>query len=274
MYKMIYSDMDGTLLNSEKKISNINKNIIKKVQEREIVFGIATGRIYPAAKIYAKELSLDTPIICCNGAVVVDLNTNEAIISNPIKPKLLKKVVDIIKKYDVYFHMYDKDTIYSERYDLVIKYFKEFSENLSDEFKIKTSVVENIDDIIFSDREIYKVGVYFDNSKKTEKMIEELNRDNDIEGCKSMSYMYDVMAKGINKGYALKQLGEYLNIDQSEIVAIGDNENDISMIKFAGLGVAMENATKNIKNIADYITTTNDKDGVSNVIEKFIINSN
>ncbi|BEP28755.1 Cof-type HAD-IIB family hydrolase [Helicovermis profundi] len=271
MYKMVYSDMDGTLLNSKKEISTENYEVIKKLKEKDIIFGIATGRIYPAAKIYSKELDINSPLICSNGAMVVDVNNDEIIISNPLDAPTINEIVDIIKKYDVYFHLYDKDTIYAEKYDLVIKYFREFSEKLPDDLKVKTSVVKDINTIITS-KTIYKIGVYFDDSETSINMIKELKRLNNIESCKSMSYMYDIMAKNINKGYALKQLGEYFGIEKDSIMTFGDNENDISMLKYAGKGIAMDNSSDEIKLNADFITKTNDNHGVRYAIDKFILN--
>ena len=271
MYKMVYSDMDGTLLSSKKLISKENMNVVKKLKENNIIFGIATGRIYPAAKIYSKELNINSPLICSNGAMVVDTKTDEIIISNPLNKETIIRVLDVIKKYDVYFHLYNKDTIFSERYDLVIKYFREFSENLPLHLKVKTEVVSDIYKTLESEV-IYKVGVYFDESIESKKMIEELRNMSDVESCKSMSYMYDIMAKGVNKGYALKQLGEYLGINSDSIMTFGDNENDISMIRYAGKGIAMNNSSDEIKRHANFITKTNDENGVEFAIDKFTFN--
>jgi len=121
VYKMIYSDLDGTLLNSKKEISKVNRDVISKLDEKGIIFGIATGRIYPAAKMYSKELNLNSPIICCNGALVVDPRNGHAVISNTIENSKVKEIISIIKKYDVYFHFYTIDTIYAEEEKYIVK---------------------------------------------------------------------------------------------------------------------------------------------------------
>ncbi|MGB3368521.1 MAG: Cof-type HAD-IIB family hydrolase [Acidaminobacteraceae bacterium] len=269
-YKMIYSDLDGTLLNSKKEISNDNKEIITKLGDVGIIFGIATGRIYPAAKIYAKELNLNSPIICCNGALVVDPRNDHAVISNAINNSKVKEIVNIIKKYDVYFHFYTIDTIYAERSEYIIEYFKELSKGKAEDEKVKTVINSSVTDLITEDMQIFKVGVFVDDSKKSNEMIEELQQIEDISAYKSLGHIFDIVAEGVDKGRALEQLGELLNVKREEIMVFGDNENDINMIKYAGMGIAMENSKDDVKAVSNYIAKTNDEDGVFYGVKNFI----
>lgn len=269
-YKMIYSDLDGTLLNSQKKISNVNIDIITRLEEQGIIFGIATGRIYPAAKIYAKDLNLNSPVICCNGALVVDPRNDHVIISNKIDNDKVKEIISIIKKYDVYFHFYTIDTIYAEKNEYIIEYFEKLSRDKSEDEKVKTIVNDSISDLITDDMEIFKVGVFVDDSEQSINMMDELLLIEGISGYKSLGYMFDLVLNGIDKGRALEQLGELLNVKREEIMAFGDNENDINMIKYAGMGIAMENSKDDVKSVSDYIALTNDEDGIFHAIEHFV----
>ncbi len=269
-YKMIYSDLDGTLLNSKKEISSANKDIISKLEDLGIVFGIATGRIYPAAKIFAKQLNLNSPIICCNGALVVDPRNDHAVISNTIDNSLVKRIINVIKKYDVYYHFYTIDTIYAEKSEHVIEYFKEFSKDKPEDERVKTVVDSSVIDLITDDMNIFKVGVFVDDSERSQDLIKDLQSIEGIAGYKSLGHIYDIVVDGVDKGYALEQLGELLNVKREEIMAFGDNENDINMLKYAGMGIAMQNSREDVKEVSDYIGKTNDEDGVFYGVKKFI----
>lgn len=269
-YKMIYSDLDGTLLNSKKEISSANKEVVSKLEDKGIIFGIATGRIYPAARIYAKELNLKSPIICCNGALVVDPRNDHAVISNAIDNLKVKEIIKIIKKYDVYFHFYTIDTIYAERNEYIIEYFQELSKGRPEDEQVKTIVNNNIEDLIRDDMQIFKVGTFVDDSESSKEMINELHKIEGVSGYKSLGHIFDIVVNGVDKGHALEQLGELLNVKREEIMVFGDNENDINMVKYAGMGVAMDNSKDDVKSVSDYITKTNDQDGVVYGIENFI----
>lgn len=269
-YKMIYSDLDGTLLNSKKEISSANKEVIAKLDDKGIIFGLATGRIYPAARIYAKQLNLNSPIICCNGALVVDPRNDHAVISNSINNSKVKEIVNIIKKYDVYFHFYTMDTIYAERNEYIIEYFKELSKGRPEDEQVKTVVNNSVTDLITDDMQIFKVGVFVDDSKKSHEMIEELHKIEGVSGYKSLGHIFDIVVDGVDKGHALEQLGELLNIKREEIMVFGDNENDINMVKYAGMGIAMENSKDDVKAVSNYIAKTNDEDGVFYGVKNFI----
>lgn len=270
VYKMIYSDLDGTLLNSKKEISKVNRDVISKLDEKGIIFGIATGRIYPAAKMYSKELNLNSPIICCNGALVVDPRNGHAVISNTIENSKVKEIISIIKKYDVYFHFYTIDTIYAEEEKYIVKYFKELSKDKEEDEKVKTVVKSSIEDLITDEMEIFKVGVFVDDSLESNNMIKELLLIEGVSGYKSLGYMFDIVLNGVDKGRALEQLGELLNVKREEIMVFGDNENDINMIKYAGMGIAMENAGEDVKSVSDYIAKSNNEDGIFHAVEHFI----
>lgn len=268
-YKMIYVDMDGTLLNSKKEISDKNRSIIKALGDKGIIFGIATGRIYPAAKAYAKELGINSPIICCNGALIVDPRNDNPVISNKLSGDTVKKVIQIAKENSVYYHYYTKDTIYAEEEKFIAKYFKEFSKDKPEDEKVKTvisaDIIDNVDEL-----EIYKVGIFVDDSEQSIIMTKKIKEIEGISAYKSLDNLFDIVPDGVDKGSALEQLGELLNVKREEIMAIGDNENDINMLKYAGMGIAMENSEDQIKEISDYVTSNNDEDGVYHGIVKFI----
>lgn len=266
MFKLIVSDMDGTLLNESKKVSEATKEAIKKLEDHGAKFTLATGRIYPAAKLYSDDLGITTPMICCNGAVIIDPVSDEILYESTISPEIGSAVIDICDKYGVYYHFYDKDTIYSNRMERVIEYFNEFSKTLPERYKIKTKIVDDVK-ALFSQTSIYKIGTYYDNSPLALQMRQELEAIPGATGFKSLDTMYDVLAKNTNKGTALEKLCDMLGLQLSEAVAFGDNENDLEMLQTAGHGIAMGNAEDFVKDVADHIADTNEEDGVRLALE-------
>lgn len=265
-YKLILSDMDGTLLTDDKKVTLGTKEAIDTLHRANLNFTIATGRIYPAARMYADDLGITTPLICCNGAVIINPQTHEVLYGKPLEWEAAKEIVRICKAYGVYYHLYDKDTIYSETLEKVILYFRKVSEILPEGYKIHTQVIDDVE-ALFNQTTVYKIGIYYDNTEKASEMRRELEALPGINGFKATEVMYDCMAEGVDKGTALEALCHILKVDIKETIAFGDNENDLEMIKKAGLGVAMGNAEAFVKDIADHITETNEEEGVRVVIE-------
>ncbi len=267
MFKLIVSDMDGTLLTDKKEITESTKQAIGKLNQHGAHFTIATGRIYPAAKMYSDDLGITTPMICCNGAVIIDPVSDEVLYGHVIDKETGIAVIDICEKYGVYYHLYDKDTIYSNVLERVIAYFREVSKNLPEKYQVKTKVVPDTR-ALFDETSIYKVGIHYDNTEKALEMRKELEALSGVSGFKSLDVMYDVMARGANKGTALTQLCESLDIPLSQVVAFGDNENDLEMLQTAGFGIAMENAEDFVKEVADHVTYPNESEGVRLAIEE------
>lgn len=267
MFKLIVSDMDGTLLNEAKKVSESTQAAIHKLEDHGARFTLATGRIYPAAKLYSDALGIHTPMICCNGAVIIDPITNEILYERHISSEIAKQVLNICEKYGVYYHMYDKNTIYSKRMEKFIAYFNELSKTLPEDYKIHTEVVEDMLSV-FERTKIYKIGLYYDNTDTALNMRRELEAIEGVSGFKSLDTMYDVLAENTNKGTALVALCGLLDLDIQEVVAFGDNENDLEMLQAAGHGIAMQNAEDFVKDVADHVTQSNEEDGVRIAIER------
>ena len=218
-YKLIFIDMDGTLLNNKHEISERNKEAIRKATERGVKVAVTTGRLFASAKYYAGLLGVKTPIISCNGAFIREKDEDKIIYESVLNENQLDRIYNVIK------HILKAICIEND------------SNKLNDLFKAK----------------------------------EELKKYEDLEVVSSSPSNFEVMNKGTSKGRAVKVLADILNINREEIMCLGDSENDLSMIEFAGLGVAMGNAEEFLKEKADYITDTNENDGVAKAIEKFVL---
>lgn len=275
-YKMICIDMDGTLLNSKHEVSLKNKEAIKKAIDRGIVVAITTGRIFKSAKIYADLLGIKTPIVASNGGFIKEQDEGKVIYKSPLNLKQLKKIDSIIKKYklNVYYNLYD-GIILENELDENHSYKKtnKVAKNNTD----KITIIENADiEKAFKDFEgdiLKAICIEDKNIETLKKAKEEMKSIEGLEVVSSWSNNFEVMPKGTCKWSGIEQLGKILGIKQEEIVCIGDSENDLSMIKNAGFGIAMGNARDDVKEAAKYITDDNEHDGVGNAIEKIVLDA-
>lgn len=275
-YKMVCIDMDGTLLGKGKKISEENKNAIKRVHEKGIKIVVATGRIYNNAEYYSHILGVMSPVIAANGAIVRDKINSRVIYENPINHKECLQLIDLLFEMKMFFHFYTLNGIYSNNLvtDLATKLYMKKQIGYED-LKIQYHIIKDKKrwKEIFKNNtnEINKCIAMTLNPKKMIEFKEKLKDIKGIVNFGSGSRSVEINNSGVSKGNAVKALADYYGIKREEIVAIGDNENDLSMIEYAGVGVAMGNAIDSLKDVADYITSSNKENGVAKALEKFFL---
>ena len=259
--KLIATDLDGTLLNDDTKITDYNKNILKKLMERGIDVVIATGRPISAMSFYYKELQNNSESIVFNGAMVVDKNFN-CIFSSPLKNNI---VLDIINLYKDKYINNTSLNIYSMKEYIVAK----------DNFKFQTHTekVDNKNKVIGLEN--------FNNNMEVQKMIILGENDVLVDIKKTIDSLFtvhtsfsephflEILSENANKANALKWLCDKKGIDRNSVIAFGDNYNDMEMIEFAGVGVAMGNAESYVKNNSKYIADTNNNNGVGVFLRDF-----
>ncbi|MTI46984.1 MAG: HAD family phosphatase [Firmicutes bacterium] len=271
-YKLVAIDMDGTLLDSNNQISDKNKNVLKAVNEKGIQVVICTGRLFASARYYAKLLGLITPIIACNGAYVCEYHRNNVLYESALELIDYKKVVKVLEENNMYYHFYDNENFYTKELNYnSLKYYR-WNEDQKAGDRINIEVIEDAIEFIDERKpKVYKIVVMDKDDNKLNTVVNQLRENKHIEIVSSMTQSFDIMNKGVSKGEALKILTRKLGVDKSEVIAIGDNYNDIPMFDFAGKSVAMGNGEEKAKKIADIITDTNDNNGVANALEKLIL---
>ncbi|SHK11624.1 hypothetical protein SAMN02745975_03682 [Geosporobacter subterraneus DSM 17957] len=271
-YKLIVTDMDGTLLNSSGEVSVENQKMFKMLHDQGVHVAVATGRIYTSARVFAKYLGLKTPIIACNGAIVKDLKDNRIIYENHLSREDCIKVVEICRKYDLYYHFYSQETFYTEKLDRGSLKYSEWNKTLKEEDRIDIRIIKDAYEIIKTEADrVYKFQIVSDDMDILARARKELESIDTISASKSWHNNVEIMNKGVSKGEAVRNLAESLGVKQEEVICFGDNENDISMLQYAGLGIAMGNADEIVKEHANYITLSNDADGVAAAIKKFVL---
>lgn len=272
MYKMLAIDLDGTLLDSNKEISQENRKYIKRAVEKGLKVLICSGRIYAGAKVFAEQLSLEGPLIVCNGAEIRDVKTDEVYYSSMLSKEDCLKVVDLLHNDGIYFHTYIDDVMYAEKLDYAALYYMIKSKDLRSDFRIDVKVVESVRDVVVKSTKnpakIVVMSSKLEDLNRVRKFVEEVDT---IEVVSSNYDNFEVLNRGVSKGKALEIISRMFSVKREEIIAIGDNENDCSMLEYAGFSVAMGNAEDRVKNICDFVTLSNDEDGVAHAIKKFVL---
>ncbi|WP_315067653.1 sugar-phosphatase [uncultured Clostridium sp.] len=268
MYKLIALDMDGTLLTADKRVSEKNKAAIKAAEANGVKIVLASGRPLIGIAKYLNELNLlkdEDYVLSFNGGLVQNTKTQEIVSKLTLKGKDLKNIYKISKELNINIHAFSaKDGLITPK----ISQYTEYEATING-IEINIRDFNEVDD----EEDIIKV-MMIDPQEILDPAIEKLPSEvyEKYSVFKSAPFFLEFTNKEVDKGLGLKKLGEYLGIKKEEIIACGDAGNDLSMVKYAGLGVAMGNATKEVKEAASFITTSNDEDGIANVIEKFILN--
>ena len=268
MYKLIALDIDGTLLNSEKKITEDVYNSIQKAKQQGAKVVLSTGRPLPGVTPLLNELNLTEEgdyVICFNGAVVQEVKSKNVISNIEMCHEDFKIIYELSKQLNTHVHINTPTNLIIPE-ETPHKYTVHES-NLNGIGIVSMNENDINDDITFC-----KIMI-IDDPEKLEEVINNIPNElyEKYTIVRSAPFFLEFLNKSANKGTALTALCETIDIPIEKSIAVGDEENDQHMIKLAGLGVAMGNARDSIKEIADYITKTNNEHGVAHVIDKFIL---
>ena len=265
MYKLVVSDLDGTFLNDGSEIPDKNREAVRLMNDRGVTFALASGRSYDSLDYFYDALSLKGKGVCgiaFNGAVVYEIDTLRQIRKILIKNELMKFLVSGMRPFLKDIFIYDEDgTLYSE-------YETEIFQSYGTRSRVKKGI-KNFDTINNGVIKVLLMGDY-------EVLSAVFGHFSDkLKGVCNMFFsskrMLEFTELTATKGNALGLLGEHLGIKISEIIAVGDNFNDESMIEAAGLGVVTANAEESLKLKAGFVTGASNNDGaLLEIAERFI----
>ena len=268
-YKAIFIDIDGTLRNSKKEITDRTIESIKKVTQKGILVVLCSGRPKEFTENLSKKCFASKYIITSNGAIVQDYKENKEIYINQMDKKTCIELYKLAEQYRVEFSINTTEKRVVNRKPKVLKEMNE--EELKTD--IETFVNSNIIiQCVIADEDLEKVKVLRDKVMKM-KNLEIINQDRNLRDnieTYGRKIFFDVANVGVSKGNGIKNFCKNLSIDLKDTIAIGDEDNDISMFNVVGYKVAMGNGSKELKKYADEITETNDNDGVAVFLEKLV----
>lgn len=282
--KLFVTDLDGTLLNSDHKLSEYSMNAIKTAMDKGIPVCIATGRSYNDILEIISELDVKPYIISSNGASVYNTD-GEKMYSISIPKDQVREIITYLKAQNLEFEVADDEYTYITQKGLDILH-QELEDVGSVDTKKREELEQDVLGLVLSqgnlkvvpDMEVLLDSIESANSvssisaylNKIHKAMERFTMDKRILTFSSWKYNFEMTSSDTSKGIALKHLCEHLRIDLSDVAVIGDNYNDLSMIKIAGIKGAMGNAVENIKSMADFQAPTNDEDGAAKFLYKLM----
>lgn len=264
--KWIAMDMDGTLTTSEKTISPYTQEILKKAQEKGIKLILASGRptagLLREAKLLNME-SFDGYLLSFNGAHICSVKTNETFHAQTVEKTLAQRVIEEARKRNLDITLHNGKKILIERENAYKADYEAHACNMD------ICVVDDLTQVL--DFHLHKL-LLSAKPDHIQKHIQELQTifDEELSIYLSAPFYIEVVPKGIDKGASIAKLAKLHGVDASQIIAFGDERNDLTMLEYVGHGVAMGNAIDEVKAIANEVTDTNDKDGIAKTLQRIL----
>lgn len=265
-YDLIAIDIDDTLVGADKNISAANLEAIERVKQTDAKIVLATGRPFPGAKRYMQELQLMNDgdfIITYQGALVQRSDTLEPVIEHHLTHEDLVKWHTFAKEYQCNFQAVQNNGIFTDDTDF---HYISLEEPFVNQMPLYIRPLEELD----PDAHYYKF-IMCDAFDRVQALADHLPPEFAAQYTvlRSQTVSLEVSHKGASKGQSLKELAEKLEIPRERVMALGDSGNDIDMVDYAGLGIAVENAVPEVKEVADVIVESSEDDGVAKAIDRY-----
>ena len=266
-HKILVLDIDGTLTNSDKVISPETKKGLMMMQEQGHIIILASGRPSPGMMKYAKELELEKYggyLLSFNGARIINCRTGDIIYQQTIPRFILPRIYHFAEENGCGLITYCGDYVVSGT---------GIDEYIELEARINGMPVREVDDFLhFIDFDVNKclMTAFPEKAEKLTAILQEKFKGI-LSIYRSEPFFIEIMPKNIDKAFSLNRMLETIGLKKEDVICCGDGYNDVTMVKYAGIGVAMANAREEVKAVADYITKSNDEDGLVEVIDKFIL---
>jgi Cof subfamily protein (haloacid dehalogenase superfamily) len=262
-YKLIAADLDGTLMGEDAIISPKVKDAVRRAMGKGVRFTIATGRAFCSALPFAEELRINAPLICYQGGLIKDRLSGQVIYEQSVPLPIAQEVIRFTQQRGLHLNVYVDGRAYVESMTSEARHYT----------RIAGAAVYPVGDMLaFLDCSPSKFIIILSDDGATRPLIAELGTlfAGRMRFVRSYPRFVEGIPWGVSKGHALARLADHLGLPLGETIGIGDNDNDLELVERAGLGIAMGNASPAVKNAADYIAPSIDKDGVAEIIERFV----
>lgn len=260
-YEMIVLDLDNTLLNEDHKLDKKTVETVKKLKNLGKKVTIATGRMYVSALPFIEKLNIDLPVISYNGAYVYDPVNEEVIFHKAIPKERAFDIINETEKANMHINLYREDKFFVEERNEGVEVYEKIAGIRGIEIgKLSENFNDSPTKMLIVEKDLKKKNYYLEYFKE--------NYSDSLEITESKEIFIEFMAEGVSKAAALKELSKTLNIDKENIIALGDGFNDLEMIEWAGLGIAMDNAPSGVKKRADIIAPHHNENGAAKILKK------
>ena len=268
-YKLIALDIDGTLTNSRKEITPRTRYALLEAQAQGKRLVIASGRHPIGVLPIARDLRMDCYggyIMSFNGGKIIECATDRTIVSKLFPREYLPDIISVLKDSNITVITWDDKRIFANNKR------NDYTDIEQEVLKTEMVVVDDfVSEIKFDINKILLAGEPYELDEYQKILTERY--DGLLEIYKSAPYFLEIMPFGISKGSMLPLLLDKLGVKRDELIAFGDNYNDLTMIGYAGMGVAMANGEPEVKKIANYVCPSNDEDGIAETLHKFVLNN-
>lgn len=269
--KLIALDLDGTLLTTKKELSERNRNVLRRCAEQGIEIVPCTGRIWAGVPEFVKSLPGVHYAITVNGAVVEDVENHRVLDERKMSLQTALEILEMAKEYQTMYDAYVGGHGYGEA--RFMDHMEEYGipEVLQAMILQTRQPVENLmAEIRKMGGLVDKINYFFDDGQERLRAKAALDARGDVIVTSSFSNNLEINALGATKGEAIVRLADYLGLAYEQTMGFGDGDNDMTMMTMSGIGVAMGNAVDSLKEKADYVTVSNDEDGVAAALEHFL----
>ena len=262
--KLVAIDLDDTLLDSGLQIAPECAQAIQAVRDQGILVNLATCRMHRSALPYARQLSMDLPLITYQGALVKSAFSSEVIYYKPLPHKPAGEIIEFFKERNLHCHAYSDDDLFMEELTPEGRYYEGLA-------GIKAVLVDDLAETV-RQHDAMKIMAIIKDQAFLLSLYEELTAQYpELHITRSKPIFLELMDGEANKGLALQVVAKHYGVRQEDVLAIGDSYNDLDMIPWAGVGVAMANARPELKDVADYITSSNDEHGVAEALRRYVL---
>lgn len=268
MYRLLAINVDGTLLKTNRRLARATKEAIQYVKDKEVIVTLVTSRNFLSAKKVAKALKIDTPIITHQGAFIGS-SIDDPIYESRISEDKTFNLVQVLENFDCNVRLLHEKFSLGNRVRITDNILSKAVLGTSDPLFYPMQFVESLSDQL-RDYPMAppKIDVYFSEHDELQKVKDTLEAFDDIRTIEKNDKMLEIVPSQVSKAKGLQLLGEHFDIPLEKMVAIGDDYDDIEMIEKVGLGVAMGSAPNEVKKAADWITRSNDQNGVSYMVKE------
>lgn len=288
MYKFVAIDLDGTMLNSYGIVTENTKKVIKEKIQNGTEIIIASGRTISSIKPIAEEIGSDKYFIAGNGSLIYDIQKEKIIYDKFIPKQKILEIIKICEENSIFYTVYSEKEIITKTLKYNVLYYHNDNQRKEESKRTNIKIIEDIQKYIETNENTKYLKIMICDESKLifNSIIKKLSNIRDIEildvghmsrkiikkGTEEfpIEYYYtEISLKDVDKWNAIEYLIKELGINSKEVITIGDNINDKKMIENAGIGIAMKGSTPVLTNVADYVTDTNDDDGVAKALLKF-----
>lgn len=262
-YRLVALDLDDTLLDRDLVFSPRTRRVIRQVMDAGVMVTLATGRMFQSALPYSQELGLTLPLICYQGALIKDPVSREVLFHQAVPLEAARQVIQIVRRWGLHVNAYVDDNLYVEKATPEAERY----------VRIARVSLHPVGDLLAFLKEPPTKLVIVSDEPIIAKVMGELKAvfGETLYITESLPIFCEIAHPGCNKGTALAMLASHLGVAQEETVAVGDGLNDLEMVEWAGLGVAMGNAPLEVRSAARIVTGTIKEDGAARALEEIFL---